>query len=76
MEPKYPTYLSMGNDVDESRLALENVLLAKLGTPEAVSGWMQSSNELLEGKSPEVVLHVQPDKVVIAAFHARKTRTE
>jgi hypothetical protein len=71
------SFSDLGNDVDEQRLALEAILLDELGTLKAVQGWMERSNpELPQGVAPEVMLNIDPDKVVIAAMHARKNSAE
>jgi hypothetical protein len=79
MSPEHPfrSYSDLGNDVDEQRLALEAILLDKLGTLKEVQGWMGRSNpELPRGEVPEVMLRRDPDKVVIAAMRARRNSAE
>jgi hypothetical protein len=76
-EHSFRSYSDLGNDVDEQRLALEAILLDKLGTPKEVMGWMARANpDLPQGEAPEVILKDDPDKVVIAAFKARKHDSE
>jgi len=68
-EKRIPTFNSLGNDINESLLALEAILYDKLGDMAAVQKWMTAPNHShLDGKSPEVVLNTQPDKVVAAAL--------
>jgi|GEM_PF-3994680 len=73
---KIPSFNALGNDIDESRLALEEILLNRLGSVKLVSNWMQRSNDLLGGALPEVVLLKNPDKVVVAAMAARAIQTQ
>ncbi|MFZ3009848.1 MAG: hypothetical protein WA030_02405 [Candidatus Microsaccharimonas sp.] len=73
-ERPIPTYLSLGTDIDESRMNLDTILLEALGDEQAVRRWKATSHPELDDKSPEVVIHIDPDKVVRAAF-ALKNRT-
>lgn len=70
-------FADLGMDINEQLLTLRNMLLDRLGSDKEVAAWMQRHNdEFLGGELPEVVLKVDPDKVAVAAFHARKIRAE
>lgn len=73
-ERPIPSYAALGSDFDESRMNLDTILREFLGDDAAVRRWKETSNPELDGKSPEVVIHIDPDKVVRAAF-ALKNRT-
>lgn len=73
-ERPIPSYASLGTDFDESRMNLDTILLGFLGDEKSVMRWKATANPELNGKSPEVVIHIDPDKVVQAAF-ALKNRT-
>jgi len=65
---RVPKFDELGTDINESLLSLEILLRSKLGDSKAVYAWWDQPNMFLTGKTPNVVIHTVPDKVVEAAY--------